>query len=92
MKKIVLMSVVTTCLFGCASSGPIPTGNGAFLLTKQSAGGVFKAGASVKADLLIEANEFCAKSGKQIQLLSADSKNAIPFARTSSAEIQFKCV
>ena len=92
MKKIVLMSVAVTCLTACASSGPIPTGNGAFLLTKQSAGGVFKAGASVKADLLIEANEFCAKSGKQIELISADSKNAIPFARTSSAEIQFKCV
>lgn len=78
-------------IVGCASSGPIPTGNGNYLLTKQSAGGVFKAGASVKADLLIEANEFCAKSGKQIELISANSKNAIPFARTSSAEIQFKC-
>ena len=91
MKKIVLMFAIAASLVGCASSGPIPTGNGAYLLTKQSAGGVFKPGASVKADLLIEANEFCAKSGKQIQLLSADSKNAIPFARTSSAEIQFKC-
>lgn len=79
-------------LSGCASSGPIPTGDGNYLLTKQSAGGIFKPGTSVKADLLIEANEFCSKSGKQIQLLSADSKNAIPFARTSSAEIQFKCV
>lgn len=63
MKKMILMSVVVACLSACASSGPIPTGNGAYLLTKQSAGGIFKAGASVKADLLVEANEFCAKSG-----------------------------
>lgn len=91
MKNVILICAVASSLLACASSGPIPTGDGAYLLTKQSAGGVFKPGASVKADLLIEANEFCGKSGKQIQLLSANSKNAIPFARTSSAEIQFKC-
>lgn len=90
MKKLVIPFVLI--LSACSSSGPISTGDGNYLLTKQSAGGIFKPGSSVKADLLIEANEFCSKSGKQIQLLSADSKNAIPFARTSSAEIQFKCV
>lgn len=62
------------------------------MITKQSAGGVAVPGASVKADILVEANAFCAKSGKRVDLLSSDAKNAIPFARLSSAEISFKCV
>lgn len=90
MKTIIIL--IAIALAGCSSSGPIQTGQNTYLLTKTSAGGVFKPGASVKADLLVEANEFCAKSGKQIELTSSDAKNAIPFARMSSAEIQFKCV
>ena len=62
------------------------------MLTKTSAGGVFVSGASVKADLLTEANAFCAKQGKTIELLDASAKNAIPFARLPSSEIQFKCI
>jgi len=89
-KLFTLLAVLT--LAGCSSSGPIQTGQDTYLLTKQSAGGIFKPGASVKADLLAEANEFCGKSGKRIELLTSDAKNAIPFARTSSAEISFKCV
>ena len=62
------------------------------MITKQSASGVMVPGAQVKAEILTEANEFCAKSGKSMQLLNSESKNAIPFARMSSAEISFKCV
>jgi hypothetical protein len=79
-------------LTGCASSGPVATGKDTYMITKQSAGGIMTPGASVKAEILTEANAFCAKSGKTIELISSDAKNAIPFARTSSAEIQFKCV
>ncbi|QNA90087.1 hypothetical protein G4G28_19175 [Massilia sp. Dwa41.01b] len=79
-------------LAGCASSGPIPTGKDTYMITKQSAGGLAVPGSKVKAQILVEANEFCAKSGKTMELLNASAKNAIPFARTSSAEISFKCV
>jgi hypothetical protein len=63
-----------------------------YMITKQSAGGLAVSGSSVKADILIEANAFCAKSGKSLELLNSNSKNAIPFARMPSAEISFKCV
>lgn len=62
------------------------------MLAKTSAGGAFVSGASVKADLLKEANEFCGKQGKQMQLGTSEAKNAIPFARMPSAEISFSCV
>lgn len=86
--------IIFTCviLAGCASSGPVQTGKDTYMITKSSAGGLFVSGASVKAEIISEANAHCAKSGKSIELLTADSKNAIPFARVPSAEISFKCV
>lgn len=90
MRKIA--SLIAMVLVGCASSGPVPTGKDTYMITKQSAAGVITPGASIKADIIAEANTFCAKSGKNIELLTSDAKNAIPFARMSSAEISFKCV
>ncbi len=92
MKKTFLIAIALFSLSACSSSGPIATGPDTYMITKQSAAGIAKPGASIKADLLVEANEFCAKSGKRIELLTATSQNAIPFARMSSAEISFKCI
>lgn len=82
------------CLFAtaCASSGVIPTGADTYMLTKTSAGGAFVSGAAVKGDLYVEANKFCADKGKVVETVDSSSKNAIPFARMPSAELQFKCV
>lgn len=87
-----LMLIVTACMAGCASSGPVQTGKDTYMIAKTSGGGIFVSGATVKADLIQEGGAFCAKDGKTLQLISAESKNAIPFARTSSAEIAFKCI
>jgi hypothetical protein len=92
MKRISSLCAALVLLAACASSGPIATGKDTYMLTKTSAGGAFVSGASVKADLLIEANAFCAKQGKVMTLLNATAKNAIPFARMPSSEISFQCV
>jgi hypothetical protein len=83
---------VLAIVAGCASSGVIPTGPDTYMVSKTSAGGVFVSGSSVKADLYIEANKFCADRGQVVDTVDASSKNAIPFARMPSAELQFKCV
>jgi hypothetical protein len=62
------------------------------MISKTSAGGVFVSGTSVKADLYVEANKFCNDRGLVVDTVDATSKNAIPFARMPSAELQFKCV
>jgi hypothetical protein len=49
---------------GCASSGPVPIGSDAFMITKQSSGGGFGSPAAVKADLYAEAAAFCAGKGR----------------------------
>lgn len=87
-KSVALLALV---LAGCASSGPLQVGPDTYMITKSSAGGVMTPGVVVKSDIIKEANEFCGRSGKQTELISGDSKNAIPFARMSSAEITFKC-
>jgi hypothetical protein len=90
MKKLLILTAAI--LTGCASSGPVQVGNNTYLITKQSAGGVVVPGSVVKADIIGEENTFCSKSGKQTELISSDSKNAIPFVRMSSAEITFRCI
>ncbi len=92
MKSKVLFSGVVMVLAGCASSGVIPTGADTFMVSKTSAGGVFVSGSSVKADLYIEANKFCSDRGQVVETVDASSKNAVPFARMPSAQLQFKCV
>lgn len=87
-----LLALLALGLAGCASSGPIPTGKDTYMITKQSAGGMAVSGAKVKAQILREANDFCASNGKTMELLDSNAKNAIPFARMPSAEISFKCV
>jgi len=90
MRALVLM--VTACVAGCASTGIVPMDKGTFMVAKKSAGGLFVTGEEVKADLYKEAAEHCAKTGKAVETIKAEGKNAIPFARTSQASLEFRCV
>jgi len=90
MKKLLILAALV--LAGCASSGPVQIGQNTYMISKRSAGGLAVPGATVKTDIIAEANTFCGKSAKETELISSDAKNAIPFVRTSSAEITFKCV
>jgi len=91
MKKIAMLSLA--CLMtACSSGGPVPMGQGVYMLTKKSAGCGFTGGEGSKAELLREANAFCAKEGKQIETLDATSRDGVPMVRCASAEVHFKCV
>lgn len=79
-------------LSACSSGGPVKTGPDTYYLTRKSAGGGFVSGDSVKASLLREANSFCDKQGRQIQLISAEAHRGIPFAKIANAEVNFRCV
>lgn len=86
------LTLAVLALAGCSSGGPVKTGPDTYYLTKKSAGCGFSGGEGSKAALLREANEFCAKQGKDIQALSTEAKHGVPFVRCASAEITFKCV
>lgn len=85
-------ALVIASLAGCASTGVVPTDKGAYMISKQSAAGIFGTPAGVMADIYKEANEFCAGKDQAVETINADQKNAIPFARQGSASLQFRCV
>ncbi|RSZ57157.1 hypothetical protein HF313_10280 [Massilia atriviolacea] len=92
MRTSLMFILTAACLVACSSSGPVQTGKDTYMIAKTSGGGMFVSGATVKADLIQEGVAFCAKNNKTLELISGEGKNAIPFARTSSAEITFKCL
>ena len=62
------------------------------MISKQSAAGVFGTPDGVRADIYKEANEFCGRTGNAVETVNTEIKGAIPFVRTRSAMLQFKCV
>ena len=90
-QRLTTLALVAS-LVACASSGVIPIGGDTYMLTKKSAGGLMVSGSQVKADLYIEANEYCGRQGKEVQTVTATAQNAMPFVRMPNAELQFKCV
>lgn len=66
-------------------------GGGQLLLSKQAATG-FTGAASLKAELLREADQYCAAKGQDFEVISA-AENSGPyvFGHFPRAEVQFKC-
>lgn len=92
MRAALVLSFLAFALSGCASTGVVPADHGTYMVAKQSAAGVFGTPDAVRADIYTEANEFCTKSGKGVETVKLEIKGAIPFVRTGSAMLQFKCV
>lgn len=90
--QVILASVATIALVGCSSTGVIPTDKDTYMISKQSAAGMFGTPEGVKADIYVEANEFCSKQGKAVETVNVQGKNAIPFTRQGSASLTFRCV
>ena len=84
--------LIVAALFGCASAPIVSTGTDTYVIDQPSAGGIFRSGSSVLAGVSERAIEFCAKQGKTMQRIDATPKNAIPFARMPSAELNFRCM
>jgi hypothetical protein len=77
---------------GCSSTGVVPMGPNSYMVSKQSAAGVFGTPNGVRADILREANAFCTTRGEVAEVTKSETKSAIPLARQGSAHLEFKCV
>jgi hypothetical protein len=86
------ISVAVSVLVGCASGGPVPMGGGSYYLTKKSPGCGFSGGEGAKADLLREANAFCAKQNQKLETVEATARDGVPMVRCASAQVQFRCI
>jgi hypothetical protein len=89
MRKLIAAAGVAALLAGCTTTtGVVDLGDGAYMLGTH--GGVGWSGSSVKADLIKEAQDRCAKEGKKFRLLSDQSVDA-SMSVYASAEIKFRC-
>jgi hypothetical protein len=91
MKRTVAAGILLV-LTGCASSGPVPIGQDTYLITKQSAGGLFVSPGTIKVEILREATAFCTSQHKLFQIINTSELGAIPAVRMPSAEVQFMCL
>lgn len=92
MKPLLIAATVLGLLAGCASTGVVTVDQGTYMISKQSAAGMFGTPEGVKADIYREANEFCAARGQSVETVKAETKHAIPFTRQGSASLTFRCV
>lgn len=87
--RLWIVGVGVLGLAGCASSGVQPVGKDTFTVSVRAP---FSGPARAKGDALEQANAFCAKKGKQIQLVSQKSNECMLHGGCGEAEIVFMCL
>lgn len=91
MKKIFPLACVAVVVFGlsgCASTGPIPLGEGRYMISDTN--GFYNKGGEVLKDVLAEARVFCAKQGKDAVALDVRLINA-SYSMDAGADLTFEC-
>ena len=92
MRKLLFAFGLLILLSGCSSTGVITTSEDTYMISKQSAAGIFGTAGGVTADIFTEANQHCNNLGKSVKTVNLDVKEAKPFVRTGSATLYFKCI
>ena len=92
MRRLSVVALaLALALAGCAT--PITHMDGdTYMVGKTSAGGIFSTSSGPKSDVYEMANAFCSDKGRQVETVKLDTKDAVPFVRSSSADLQFRCV
>ena len=87
-KKIVLLAGLAV-LVGCGSSGPVPIGNDMYTIYRKGNSSLTSTG-EIKVMVMREANEFCTKQGKILQMVNTNQGTG--YAAFPEADVTFKCV
>jgi hypothetical protein len=64
---------------------------GTYLIAKKSAQVGFGPPIGIKGEAYSEANEFCAKEGKDVETVKLEETNS-GFARSAAISLEFRCV
>jgi len=87
LKLILCATILSAC---STNSGVVPTGSGTYIISKAE-WGVNPTGSSVKVDALKEANDYCTRMHKEIEIVRATQKDMVPFKSEAQAEVEFHC-
>lgn len=88
-KLIVCLAAVVA---GCASnSGVVPMGSDVYFLSRQAATG-FSGAASLKGEVLQEANQYCQSQKKSAEVVTlTEAQPPFILGNYPKAEVQFRC-
>ena len=91
MKQNLIILLIGVFMVSCANPGIVKLSPDTYMLTKQDHGGIFGNAATLKADVIREANAFAESLGKVAIPISS---NEIPLApgRFANFEYQFRVV
>ncbi len=93
MRVVWVLLTAVAVLFGCASStGVVPMNDDTFRIYKRGNTG-FVGSEAIEADLMRQANKFCADRGESLKVTNV-LLGGPPYFRGNfpKAEVQFKCV
>lgn len=88
--KEFLFVVISIALAGCASSGILKSGGDKYVVSKTSMQVGFGAPTAVHADISKEADEFCAKQGKALEVVDTRLEHPA-LGKPGSATLEFRC-
>jgi hypothetical protein len=93
MKKLQLIPLIaTTFLAGCAGvTDVVSTGSDTYMVASHGIMG-WSSGPAQKAQAFTQANDYCQKMGKTLQVINARDSGNGGFGVISSGEVSFKCL
>ena len=79
-------------LVGCAGvTDVVETGPDSYMIASHGTMG-WSSGPAQKAQAFTQANDFCQKTGKVVEVITSNDSGNGGFGKISSAEVSFKCV
>lgn len=89
---VTAMLATGMALAGCSSTGPTKIGADTYYASKTNAAGGFGDPAATAGKLIAQGNQFCAKEGKEFELVTKDVNPSRVASSLGGADITFKCV
>jgi len=79
-------------LFGCAGvTDVVSTGSDTYMVASHGTMG-WSSGGAQKANAFTQANEFCQKMNKKMEVISSSDSGTGSFGKISSGQVSFKCI
>lgn len=88
--KFLLIFMTAVALAGCASTGIAKTGGDRYIVSKSSMQVGFGAPTAVYAEITEEAQDFCKKQNKDMEIVNSNLKHPA-VGKPGSATLEFRC-
>jgi hypothetical protein len=89
--KHFIFAITLFVLTGCASTGIIQSGSDRYMVSKTSLQIGFGAPTAVHGEISQEANDFCAKQNKKMEIINTTITHPA-LGRPGSATLEFRCI